>query len=514
MKKTNTFKRFAAITSASILAACMVAPMAMTSNAADITITGISTEVKHTFEVYQVFTGKLGADGATLSNLEWGSGVTAYKGTAVTTGDAVADTISAALTADGVTALDILGDLTLGTASKTSESTSETLVFQGLEDGYYVVKDVTNLDGKDDANSAWIVQVTGETGGASIAIKNETPTVDKQVWDEDTDDDKEEDANWGETADHAINESFQFKLVANVPANPNNAYYETYKVVFNDTYSTGVTYDGIASVKVGDTTLTSEQYSVDATTAGSLKVTINDIMIYDTNLVDGATVEVIYNAHLNENADVNAEGDTDTTNENTVYLQYSNNPDSTGTGTTGLGETEKDSVWVFTYKINNTKYKNSVAEGNKLENAGFKLYDSTGETEIGLIYDDTLKAYRLVKTGETAVEMKSAADGTFSIAGLDTGTYVLRETSTPDGYNTCADITVVISAEHKEDTDGIASTDLTASSNMSNDIINKAGSSLPETGGIGTTLFYLGGGAMVAVAGVYLISKKRMKNAD
>lgn len=508
----NTFKKFAGIAAASIMAASMVAPMAMNTSAADITITGISTEVSHTFEIYQILSGELGADGVTLSNIKWGSGITEYNGTAVTGGAAVDSATIDALTAEGVTALDILGDVTLGTASKTSSSTSDSLVFTDLADGYYVIKDVTNLDGKDDANSAWIVQIAGETTDTSIAIKNETPTVDKQVWDETGDAETGHDAGWGETADHAINETFQFKLVATVPANDNNAYYESYKVVFKDTFSSGVTYEDIASVKVGDTELEEGDYTVSAET-GTLDITIDDITDFDSNLVDGATVEVIYNAHLNENAAVNEVGTSSTTNQNTVYLEYSNNPDSTGAGT-GLGKTTEDSVWVFTYKIKNTKYKNSVADGNKLADAGFKLFDSTGTTEIGLVYDSTLGAYRLAKSGETAVEMKSAADGTFNISGLDTGTYVLRETTTPDGYNTCADVTIVISAEHVENAEGVATTDLTNSSNMNNDIINKAGSSLPSTGGIGTTIFYIVGGTMVVGAGVYLISKKRMKNED
>lgn len=103
----------------------------------------------------------------------------------------------------------------------------------------------------------------------------------------------------------------------------------------------------------------------------------------------------------------------------------------------------------------------------------------------------------------------------FNIIGLDAGTYVLKETSTPAGYNTCAPINIVISAVHKENTDeATVKLDLTGSENMTNAVINKSGSSLPSTGGIGTTIFYVAGGVLVVGAGVLLITKKRAKDAQ
>ena len=126
-----------------------------------------------------------------------------------------------------------------------------------------------------------------------------------------------------------------------------------------------------------------------------------------------------------------------------------------------------------------------------------------------------MSAYRPIGEGETGVEMKSAANGVFNIIGLDAGTYTLKETTTPDGYNKCEDIAITIAATHKENANA-TSADLTLTeTNGNNDIVNKSGSELPSTGGIGTTLFYLGGGCMVAVAGIFLITKKRMsKNAE
>ncbi|MGN0631800.1 MAG: isopeptide-forming domain-containing fimbrial protein [Ruminococcus sp.] len=519
MKKTRKIAAFVA----SVLAvACMAAPMAtsFSAEAASITITGLSTSQAHTFEVYQVFTGSL-ADGK-LGNLKWGSGVSAYGATAVNPGDAVDEAIVTELT--GLTnpkGSDIVGKFTLSTTKARADVTSsgESVTIDDLDNGYYIVKDVTNLSDEDDANSAWIVQVAGT---ASIKIKNAKPTVDKQVLDETGDAEAGAAEGWGESADHAINESFKFKLIANIPLDTDFAAYETYKVVFNDTMSAGVTYEEIESVTVDGVVIDASKYTVDGVSTGEAgktwTLTIDDIKTAGTgiDLSDGADIVVIYKAHLNEDAiRHNATASGTNTNNNKVSLSYSNNPDATGAGgSTQLGKTPEDYVWVFTYDVENTKYADTATAGKELAGAEFKLFDSTGATEIGLIYDAALTAYRPIKAGETATAMTSAdTTGKFNIAGLDAGTYVLKETKTPDGYNSCADTTIKIGATHVENS-GLTSADLTLSSDstMENAVINKSGSSLPSTGGIGTTIFYVAGGALAVGAGVLLITKKRTSN--
>lgn len=534
MKKT---RRFASLATAAILAACAVVPATMSAlpvSAAGITITGVSTEQAHTFEVYQIFTADIaeGTNGEqVLSNVKWGSGITSYNGTAVTAGTVVDEAVLNSIVT-GNDARDVASKCTLSDTKACDDVTSvgETATITGLANGYYIVKDVTDLSSKDDANSAYIVQVAGDT---TVAIKNAKPTVDKQVLDETGDAEDGANEGWGESADHAINEQFQFKLTATVPKNDDLKAYKSYQLQFEDSMSPGVTFEDIKSVTVksgnAEKILTAADYTETATaetnkaglkwnlTIADLKTKLPENVKLGENEIQ---VEVVYNAHLNENAVVSKEnvtnGTKDTVNNNKVDLVYSNNPDSTGAGTTG--KTPEDYVWVFTYGVDNTKYKNAVGEGNALKDAGFTLYNKTEatETEISLIYDAVKGAYRPTTGSETGAEMmKSAADGKFNIIGLDAGTYVLKETSTPAGYNTCDPIIITITAKHKENADGTSVTlKLDGSENMTNAVINKSGSSLPSTGGIGTTIFYVAGGVLVVGAGVLLITKKRAKDAQ
>lgn len=540
MKKTNTFKRFAAITSASILAACMVAPMAMSSNAAGETysITINNDKTGHKYEAYQIFVGDLstekveGVDTKILSNIAWGADVSNQ----ATLGDATAASKTLSNGMSGKKIVETLGITLDNTPTATVSTQSEgKYVFTGLAPGYYLIKDQDDsLDGAlNDAYTSYIIKVVGD---ATASPKSEIPSVEKEVYDNDDGAGNTGDNNgWGETADHAINESFQFKLTATIPGNANLADYTSYKVVFNDKMSEGVTFENIASVTVkghtGDVAYTASE--VDSNNA--FTVTIDNILAYDNDLTNGAEIEVIYNAHLNEKAQViNATTETEITNKNTVYLQYSNNPNWTSSGDgdeEDLGKTNEDSVYVATYKILNTKVDGASKDGEeyktKLEGAEFQLLN--GSTPIKFIdngdgtytvadqsknvtpKDDTTAVVKIVDT------IISNGSGKFDFIGLDAGTYTLKEITPPTGYNKLDnDLTITLTAVHEEDSNKVGQVELKAAGDLGleNNIENNKGSSLPETGGIGTTLFYLGGGAMVAVAGVYLISKKRMKNAE
>lgn len=166
---------------------------------------------------------------------------------------------------------------------------------------------------------------------------------------------------------------------------------------------------------------------------------------------------------------------------------------------------------MYTYQLNNTKYHDDDNENNKLEGAGFRLYSGEAcndEDEIKLKKnaDGTYSRYFGTEDGE---EMFSDDKGQFNVKGLDAGTYYLKETTPPTGYSACDKTKIVISATHDEH-----NVNLSGESNLNNKIINKkaGGITLPSTGGIGTTLFYVVGGGLMVAAIVLLVTKKRMEN--
>ena len=282
--------------------------------------------------------------------------------------------------------------------------------------------------------------------------------------------------------------------------------------------SKGITYDRLDSVVIEskkisyDITKDSSKYEVDdshlkkdnsfVVSIPNVKTCVEDLGF---NLNNGATITVTYTAHLNENAAVNGSAE----NKNSVRLQYSNNPRPDGEY---WGYTPESAVCVYTYQLNNTKYRDDDTTGNELAGAGFRLYsdkDCTEEQEIKLKKNTTDGTYSPYFGTDAGDEMFSDEHGQFNVKGLDAGTYYLRETKTPDGYSACADKKIVISATHTE-----YNVNLSGESNLNNKIINiKAGGiTLPSTGGIGTTLFYVVGGGLMVAAIVLLVTKKRMEN--
>ena len=476
------------------------------SNTCTITINNDKTG--HTYEAYQIFTGtpyeiknaENKVIGKGLTDICWGANNTEKKTGALTQAEVTGlDTTNLASYVDFTT-----------TATATSTYTAGKYVISGLVPGYYLVRDKADtLNGVHDSHTAFILEVV-ET--SEVTPKSAKPTVDKLVWDEPNDAEEGHTEGWGETADHAINETFRFKLIATLPNDDNFKYYDKYKVIFTDTMSGGITFDGIESVQivVGETKTSVPSYDCTATkgqVGGEWQLTIEDITLNKTvALTGGAAVEVVYKAYLNESAKVNGA----TENKNTVYLEYSNNPNVGGAAS--MGKTAEDHVWVFTYTAENTKVDGTQ---KPLAGAGFRLYtDEACSNEFQLIFDEALKAYRPVKGEEDGVEMTSAeTTGKFNIVGLDAGTYYLKETSVPVGYNSCANVKIVIAATHAENVDKISATvDFSNSTNKTNTIVNNAGIQLPETGGMGTTVLYVAGGVLVLAAVVLLVTKKRMSD--
>ncbi|MDO4945170.1 MAG: isopeptide-forming domain-containing fimbrial protein [Ruminococcus sp.] len=504
MKK---MRRIAAIAAATVMAASMASISAFADGAYTVTIN--NSTAGHTYEAYQIFAGTITEDAdnnLVLTSATWGSGVVEN--------NLVAETVAKQLNDDGMA--DFIDSLELSNVHLDSEwnDVNQNYTISGLTDGYYLIKDKDgSLANKDDAYTYTMVKVVGSN--ITITPKSAKPTLDKQVYDNDDGAASGDNNGWGETADHAFNESFQFKLTATIPDDEDLDKYDTYKLVFTDTLGAGVVFDGFESVKIGGTD-TNIVYTTDAVTGDTAKtwtLTIEDLkgQIDD---IKGKTVEVIYNAHLDETASTYHVSTINSGySKNSAKLSYSNNPNWEGEGTEQpMGETPEDSVYIYSYRI---MLRKTDADGAALTGVGFRLYDSEGQNEIPLIYDATAGFYRPIETGEQGEEMKSSGTyGEFNIGGLDAGTYTLKETSPLSGYTPAKDTKITISSSHNEGTDELPKITLQMTDNGSITIINNKGTTLPETGGIGTKIFTVAGGTIVVGAGVLLITKKRMKKED
>ena len=416
-------------------------------------------DVDHEYQVYQIFTADVVADesGAkVLTSVKWGANAK-NDTAAVTTGDPVPDAVLEALKTVSGTNQEKLAEITkywnaesapVDTFSSTKAAPGKS---QKLTPGYYLVRDnQAKLEGKDGAATLLIVKVLDQDIVATA--KSEKPSVDKQVQDEVADAEKNggevNPEGWGESADHALFENFKFRLVATIPVNADYNDYPTYKLVFNDTMSKGITFVQIDSVKVNGIALKATDYVCTATPGqkGAGKVgenqdkpswtlTIEDlkkVMKENTSILvtDKITVEVVYTAYLNEEAQVFNASANSTNNKNSVDLEYSNNPNADG-----MGKTPEDHVWLFTYVVNNTKYANTAEAGNELPGAGFTLYDQNDRVvPLWKDADGNYVVAGTTKPNDTYTdvannEMITEANGTFNIIGLDLKTDVIKKCS-------------------------------------------------------------------------------------
>ena len=521
---------------AALLAVAMVCAMAVPAFADNTE----NIRDHHSFEAFQIFQGDVSDDNTKISNVKWGKNITNSTDflEKLTADPTISGEFNNPTTAQDVLAVIskwhdsddnsiafarfVCHYLYSGAVDRgTSISTSGDVV-EIPEDGagYYLVVDTTDFSTGDSyhAYNSFLLKVSKGKFNLPIKPKAEKPTVEKEVHDNDISSAGNNDG-WGSSADHAINEKFQFRLIAKLPKSSDRAYdyYHEYAVLFNDTLSEGITYDKLDSVVINsnghtyDITNDTSKCEVDDSNLkndNSFVVKIHDVKNCVANLNDGATITVTYTAHLNDKAYVNTAGDS-TSNINKVYLTYSNNPKDESS----IGKTpESTPVYVYTYQLNNTKYHDDDNPNNVLAGAGFRLYSDEAchdEDEIKLKMNDDGTYSRDFSTEGKGVEMISGQDGQFNVKGLDAGTYYLKETKTPDGYSACKVIPVTIKADHSRN-DQVN----LEGSNLTNDIVNiKAGGiTLPSTGGIGTTLFYVVGGGLMVAAIVLLVTKKRMEN--
>lgn len=537
---------------AALLAVAMVCAMAIPAFAFESWETEEDLNKNHDYIAFQIFKGVISKDNPMLSGVTWGSHITNPDDFLKKLKDAPIigaqfHSIDATDATDAATVQKVLAVI-----SKWHDSDDDSIAFARFvchylysngaapdsdivggnssitipEAGYYLIVDTINFSNGDyyhAYNSFLLVnvpQAVQTSYNVTINHKVVKPTVEKKVYDNFDNQDGTSTGDFGSSADHAINEKFQFQLIAKLPAGRDEGraydYYDKYTVCFNDTLSEGITYDGLDSVVIEsngtpyDITNDSSKYDIDISnlkSQNSFVVKIHDVKNCVANLNDGATITVTYTAHLNENATVNTAGGS-TSNINKVYLTYSNNPKDESS----IGKTpESTPVYVYTYQLNNTKHAEKE-DGTPLPGAVFQLYsdkDCTQEVKLYKVGNIYFPIKDATDKEKDAVQMISGQDGQFNVKGLDAGTYYLKEITPPDGYSACKEIPVTIKADHSRN-DQVN----LEGSNLTNDIVNiKAGGiTLPSTGGIGTTLFYVVGGGLMVAAIVLLVTKKRMEN--
>ena len=461
-----------------------------------------------TYAAYQIFKGDLHDN--TLSNIKWGDNVThdgqkvlghpADKAKALT-GEAEAKAFASEVA-------QYLTDPAAGTGTDS---------ITGLAAGYYLIK---NTDvGTGEVFTDYILQVVENV---TVQPKSGKPTLDKQIKHNDN-------GEWGVVGDNQIGDTVEFRTITTVPIVSG---YTKYTYVIHDEMSAGLTSNvhsnDDVTIKVNDEDakkLDKIYYTVtvDPKNANKFTVTVDVLKaIEDGKMAAGDTLYTYYTGILNENAKVYNDGKQD----NKAYLEYSNNPHDNKT----TNKTPEKVVYDWTFKMGVKKVDG--ADGTPLTDAKFVL-SKNGNCSLGAIGDDGTPStttdlinliensdgsYTVAPAGYTGSVVNVMTAGDITINGLDDATvYYLYETKAPAGYNrlTAAvrfEITATYSDAGNNCTSVTATVNNDVQSSVSVNVRNNKGSTLPSTGGIGTTIFYVIGGGLMAVAAVLLVTKKRMNN--
>jgi len=352
-------------------------------------------------------------------------------------------------------------------ATKESQTpaTDGEISFTNLNLGYYLV----------DSSLGALCGLDTTVKIATINDKNTPTTIDKTV--------KEDSGNYeyGDENSAQIGDTVSYKTTITVGAG-------AHKYVLTDTMSNGLTFSGTVTVKAGDTTATEgTDYELKNVTDNGFVIEFKDS--YITSLTAGTEIVIEYTAVINNEAVIEGDGNT-----NNVTLEY------------GDGNEVEDQTTTYVYLFDIVK---TDTESKLLDGAKFKLYTSqTGGTVIKFVYDETTKTYRVATSADTeTTEIIIVTNGLVTISGLDLDTYYVEETEAPEGYNKLTsrvEFTVTEDGARKATIDN----DVYQSGGIK--IVNKNGTLLPSTGGVGTFLFVTIGTILVLGFGVLLVTKLRM----
>lgn len=569
-----------------LMAMTMILSMSMTAFAAEApkgTLTVNNTVAGKTLDLYQIFTAtknEAGNVAYTLNSAYEGFFQSKISGASTLTGEALSEKaynyVKDQVGTDGSNgaafAKDILDWIlknatTVATTHTTANTTADTTVINNLDYGYYVVyplgaTDTSTAPGNEKVKSvASLVSVTGID--ATVNMKSNYPTVDKKIipaqsgsgitigaivngnWEgnhqmELDDENESEDtiAPHGATdekkvGDFGIGDTVTYQLTSKVP---DMTGYNSYTFKFSDTLSKGLDLKEVLSVKVGNTTLTAKSTGANTYALAydksnrTLTVTLNDFYNSYKNRT-GDTITVVYTATLNRDAVIGMNPNT-----NKAVVEYSNNPKSDGTG-----KSEPSIVDVHTFDFTIFKYYLKDETQTGLANAEFELYKANeagdaADTNAKInIVDEGNGVYRQATadeakvTGFTSAKIVSDDDGKVLVKGLDAGSYYLRETKAPEGYNKLlSDIKIEIKPVYDETTGKLTSysvdytyngtttpgTAITTKDNSPEVAVeNKTGAQLPSTGSKGALMVTLAGIVLFgALTASKAFGKKKAKN--
>ena len=357
-------------------------------------------------------------------------------------------------------------------------ATTTTVSFTGLDLGYYLV----------DSTLGTLCSLDTTNPDVVMSEKNEVPTNVKTVEEDST-------GKYGEKNDADIGQTVNFNSTITAQAGAEN-------YVFHDTMSTGLTYGSVTGITLNGAAVDASNYTVTAPAADGDTFDVTFTQAFCDTLKANDKIVISYTATLNENAVIAGDG-----NPNTSKLSYGDKGDETHSPS---GTTPPSTTTTYTWDVDVFKYTMNGKNETALAGAKFTLSKNDDGTDPIALVSEGNNVYRVAKTDETGIvtEITTDTTGKFTIKGLDADTYYLKETAAPAGYNMLAAPVTIVIGEN-----GVVNGTTEAPQGVDEvKVLNQTGALLPSTGGMGTTVFYVLGGALVLAAVVLLVTRKRMSS--